>query len=108
MTIALLVGIWAGNLLLSDLSPMVAFLRTFDTHVAGAIADPEHTAVLLFTLILGGTIALVQKGGGAQGLANFMRRFAKDADSCLKTAAALATLVFFDDYSVSWRRRGDA
>ena len=99
VSIALLVGIWTGAMLLNDLSPMVALLRTFDTQVVGAIADPEHTAVLLFTLILGGTIGLVQKGGGALGLANLMKNFAKDAKSCLRTSALLSLLIFFDDYS---------
>eukprot|EP00617_Octactis_speculum_P024078 CAMPEP_0185745058 /NCGR_PEP_ID=MMETSP1174-20130828/3358_1 /TAXON_ID=35687 /ORGANISM="Dictyocha speculum, Strain CCMP1381" /LENGTH=537 /DNA_ID=CAMNT_0028418849 /DNA_START=249 /DNA_END=1862 /DNA_ORIENTATION=- len=99
VSIALLTGIWSGCLLLNDFKPLVAFLRTFDKYIIDAVADPEHAAVLLFTFILGGTIALVQKGGGALGLAKLLKRFATDASSCLRTAALLACLIFFDDYS---------
>ena len=64
-----------------------------------SISDREHATVLLFNLVLGGTIGLVQKGGGAQGLAKSLKRFAKDARSCLATSASLAALIFFDDYA---------
>ena len=99
VTPALLVGIWSGCLLLYDLNPLVALLKTLDTHIVNAVVDREHATVILFNLILGATIGLVQKGGGAQGLAASLKRFAKDARSCLATACALAGLIFFDDYA---------
>jgi|MDSY01.2.fsa_nt_gb Na+/H+ antiporter NhaC len=99
VAIALLVGIWSGCMLLYDMNPLVSFLRTFDTHLVDSISDREHATVLLFNLVLGGTIGLVQKGGGAQGLAKSLKRFAKDARSCLATSASLAALIFFDDYA---------
>lgn len=99
VTPALLVGIWSGCLLLYDLNPLVALLRTLDTHIVNAVVDREHATVILFNLILGATIGLVQKGGGAQGLAASLKRFAKDARSCLATACTLAGLIFFDDYA---------
>jgi Na+/H+ antiporter NhaC len=99
VAVALLVGIWSGCMLMYDMNPLVSFLRTFDTHLVESISDKEHATVLLFNLILGGTIGLVQKGGGAQGLAQSLKRFAKDARSCLATSASLAALIFFDDYA---------
>jgi len=69
VTVALFLGIFSGALLLNNFNPALAFLRCFDTHIVDAVCDREHTIVILFNLILGGTIGLVQKGGGALGLA---------------------------------------
>lgn len=72
---ALLVGIWAGALLVSGFNPLSAFLRTFDTYFVGAFTGEGNAQVLLFTFLLGGTIGLVQRSGGALGLANALKRF---------------------------------
>ncbi len=72
---ALLVGIWAGALLVSGFNPVSAFLRTFDTYFVGAFVGEGNAEVLLFTFLLGGTIGLVQRSGGALGLANALKRF---------------------------------
>lgn len=72
---ALLVGIWAGALLVSGFDPVSAFLRTFDTYFVGAFVGEGNAEVLLFTFLLGGTIGLVQRSGGALGLANALKRF---------------------------------
>lgn len=68
-------GIWAGALLVSGFNPLSAFLRTFDTYVVGAFVGEGNAQVLLFTFLLGGTIGLVQRSGGALGLANALKRF---------------------------------
>lgn len=72
---ALLVGIWAGALLVSGFNPLSAFLRTFDTYFVGAFVGEGNAEVLLFTFLLGGTIGLVQRSGGALGLANALKGF---------------------------------
>lgn len=73
--VALLVGIWAGALLVSGFDPLGAFLRTFDTYFVGAFVGEGNAEVLLFTFLLGGTIGIVQRSGGALGLANALKRF---------------------------------
>lgn len=72
---ALLFGIWAGALLSSGFNPLTALLRTFDTYFVGAFVGEGNAEVLLFTFLLGGTIGLVQRSGGAQGLANALKGF---------------------------------
>lgn len=73
--IALLLGIWSGAVLTCSFNPLTAFLRTFDTYFVGAFTGEGNAAVLLFTFLLGGTIGLVQRSGGALGLANALKRF---------------------------------
>jgi len=97
--LSMLFGIWTGALLLAGGNPATAVLRTFDVYVLQALADPEHAGVLLFTTILGGTIGLVQKSGGALGLANLVKGFFTTRRRGALSTVALGSLVFFDDYS---------
>lgn len=62
VAVALLCGIFSGCMLLNGGNPVQAFLNSFDTHLIGAVADKNHATVIIFNFILGGTIALVQKG----------------------------------------------
>ena len=45
MAVALLFGIWTGQMLMNDLNPAVAFLRAFDTTIVDAVVDREHATV---------------------------------------------------------------
>lgn len=74
-------------------------MRVFDLYVLQALASPDHAGVVVFTVLLGGTIGLVQKSGGAQGLANLVKGFFTSKRRGGLSALALAGLVFFDDYS---------
>lgn len=60
---------------MSGFNPLSAFLRTFDTYFVGAFVGEGNAEVLLFTFLLGGTIGLVQRSGGALGLANSLKGF---------------------------------
>ena len=71
--VSMLVGIWTGGLLLNGGNALLALLRTFDKYIILSIADVEHAGVILFTAVLGGTIGLVQKSGGALGLASLVK-----------------------------------
>ena len=66
---ALVAGVCAGATLLSDFNPLVGALRTFDTHLVGAMADSSHASVIVFTLFLGGMVTVAARGGGTAGLA---------------------------------------
>jgi len=96
--VALLLGIFAGACLIS-LNPLVSVLRVFDHYFCGSLAGEDHAAVLLFTFLLGGTIGIVQKSGGAQGLANLCKGFMSSRKQGQLVMLGLASCIFFDDYS---------
>jgi hypothetical protein len=70
--VALILGVWTGAMVLYRGKPTLAMLRVFDRYLVRALADPEHAGVLLFTLLLGGTIGIVQRAGGGLGLARLL------------------------------------
>ena len=54
---------------LYDLNPLVALLKTLDTHIVNAVVDREHATVILFNRILGATIGLVKCAARSPGRA---------------------------------------
>ena len=97
--VALLLGVWAGCIVLNGGKPLVSGLQVFDKYLVDALADREHAGVLLFTLVLGGTIGVVQRAGGGVGLAKLLTSYLTSAARCLASAYALCCMIFFDDYS---------
>ena len=98
---ALVLGVWLGAFLLSDLSFLASFARLLDTHVVGAIADRGHASILVFTLLLGGMLGLITQSGGAKGLASWVSVDATSRRRAQLTTWFLGLLVFFDDYANS-------
>lgn len=99
--LALIVGVWLGAFLLTDLSPVASFTRLLDTHVVGAIADRGHASILAFSLLLGGMLGLITQSGGAKGLASWVRGDTGSRRRGQLTTWFLGLLIFFDDYANS-------
>lgn len=68
--LSLLAGIWLGFTILAGWNPLQG---TFDTleGLAAVFASNYNTKIIIFTLVVGGLIALVQRSGGVEG---FVRR----------------------------------
>jgi len=67
--VSLFTGAFAGAILLADGNPFVAFLALFEKHLLPALADKWNISVLVFTLLMGGLVGLLNAGGGMQALA---------------------------------------
>uniref|UniRef100_A0AAV1UJW8 Na+/H+ antiporter NhaC-like C-terminal domain-containing protein n=1 Tax=Peronospora matthiolae TaxID=2874970 RepID=A0AAV1UJW8_9STRA len=99
VAVSLLAGIWCGAIIVSDGNPFTSFLRTFDQYWTNAFTVNDHAGVLLFTIILGGTIGVVQKGGGGHGLALIAKKFMTSSLRMQLSTWLLCLVIFFDDYS---------
>ncbi|MEM7280700.1 MAG: Na+/H+ antiporter NhaC family protein [Pseudomonadota bacterium] len=66
IVLSLLVGIWAGFVILQSGNPILGTLATLDGLVQ-VFDDPGNTRVILFTFLVGGMIALIQRSGGVAG-----------------------------------------
>jgi Na+/H+ antiporter NhaC len=67
--LSLLTGAFAGALLLASGNPLRAFLGLFEGHLLPALANPWNLSVLVFTLLMGGFVELLDRGGGMLALA---------------------------------------
>jgi len=51
---SLFAGVWLGCLFLAGYNPLAAILMSVDRYIAPAIADSDHAAIIVFSLLLGG------------------------------------------------------
>ena len=94
----LLAGGYCGAVILAGGDPWAAYLAVFRDHLASSLASTWNTGAILFTLVLGGFAAVLERGGGfrtllarltAGGRADPARRFQL-------AAGGLGLLCFFD------------
>lgn len=76
-----------------------ALQRIADTYIIEALSDPDHQSIVVFSMLIGGMVAVISKNGGMQGVVNYLSRFAKNARSGQMVTWFLGVLIFFDDYS---------
>ncbi len=102
VVLALFAGAWLGAWTVIGLSLEGLFfglLQTVDTYVVGALANPDHAAIIIFSLMIGGMVGVVSRGGGMQGIVDLVTAWARDARRGQLVTALLGVGVFFDDYA---------
>ena len=97
--LALFAGIWLGALFIHGYNPLSALLRTFDTYLPRAIADPDHAAIVVFTLALGGMVGVLAKSGATRALVDAISMRARTRRSGMLASWGAGLVVFFDDYA---------
>jgi len=68
-------GVWLGWTILNDWNPLVGFAVTID-ELAAVFAEPGDAKVIMFTLVIGAMIAVIEVSGGVKG---FTRQLEKRA-----------------------------
>lgn len=97
--IALLAGIWFGATTITNYDPVFGFMRVVDTYLINALAHPDHVAIVMFSMTLGGMVGVISRAGGAQGIVEKITRFANHRRGGLLATWALGVFIFFDDYA---------
>ncbi len=97
--VSLFLGLWLGGMFLYDFNPITALLRTLDTYVLGTLSNSGNANVLLYIMILGGTVGLIVRNGGTHGVIAHVVRWARTPRSGQLSTWVMGLLVFFDDYS---------
>ena len=99
---ALLLGLWLGAAALRSFSPggvFLGLLDSFEIYVVAALADRDHAAIILFSLMIGGMVGIITRNGGMAAIVLLMVSRAKTAVSGQLSVALMGLMVFFDDYS---------
>ena len=99
---ALFVGIWMGAWAINDFGLVglwTGLLDTFQVYVANALSNPDHTAIVLFSMMVGGMVGIISRNGGMQGIVNHIVKWADSARHACLATASLGCAIFFDDYA---------
>ncbi len=107
--IALAAGIWLGYLILASGNLLEGTLGAIDAQV-GVITNTGNARLVVFTLLMGALISLIQRSGGVEGFVQRILKFletvgTKQADQgnrrIVETIAALTGLILFIESNIS-------
>ncbi|MEX2495330.1 MAG: Na+/H+ antiporter NhaC family protein [Woeseia sp.] len=99
---ALLLGVWLGAAALNSFTPAGIFgglLDSFQVYVTRALADPDHAAIILFSLMIGGMVGIITRNGGMASIVRMLVSRAKTAVGAQVSVWLMGLMIFFDDYS---------
>jgi Na+/H+ antiporter NhaC len=72
-----------------------------ETFLVGAMADPDHIKIMVFTLTIGAMVGIIGATGGTAALVHLVSRRARKRRAGQLVAWAAGLVVFFDDYANS-------
>ena len=95
--LSLLTGLWIGTTILAGGNPVVG-LRLLVEVLVGVFQDAGNTRIILFSLLVGGLIALVQASGGVAGFIRWVQRrgWGKTPRSAELLAWTVGMLIFVE------------
>jgi Na+/H+ antiporter NhaC len=95
---SLFVGIVMGGLLYANFNPEKALLHIFEGGMISALSDSYNVGILLFLVILGALVAMVNKAGGSAAFGQFAAKRIKSPVGAQLATVLLGVLIFVDDY----------
>ncbi len=105
VVVSLFVGIWSGVFIAGGLrvDSFYYFAQSFFDVVAEyllqALADTGHLSVIVFSLLIGGMVAVISRNGGMAGVVQLFSRFARGPRSAQLITWLMGIAIFFDDYA---------
>ena len=94
---SLFIGILSGALIYSNFNIWGMVTNSFDVMV-GKLADSWNVGILIFLVVLGMMVSLVNKAGGSAAYGRWAETHIKSRVGALISTAVLGMLIFIDDY----------
>ncbi len=95
---SLFIGIVAGGLLYSNFSFVGTVVHVFQDGFVSSIADSYNTGILLFLVVLGALVAMMNKAGGSAAFGQWASKRIKTKVGAQLMTILLGVLIFIDDY----------
>ncbi|MCO6479288.1 MAG: Na+/H+ antiporter NhaC family protein [Phaeodactylibacter sp.] len=103
--ISLFIGVWAGAFIAGGMRIesfyyfALSFLEVVERYVINALNDRSHLAIIIFSLLIGGMVAVISRNGGMAGVVQAFSRYARSPKSAQFITWLLGVAIFFDDYA---------
>ena len=95
---SLFVGILVGGLFVSDFSFEGTITHIFNNGFAAVLSDSYNVGILIFLLVLGAMVSLMNRAGGSAAFGHFAKEKIKSRAGAQLATVALGVLIFIDDY----------
>ena len=95
---SLFVGILAGALMLNNFHLENTMNRVFSGGFVGSVTDTYNLGILVFLVLLGMMVALMNKAGGSAAFGRWAQTHIKSRVGAQAATIALGMFIFIDDY----------
>ena len=95
---SLFVGILIGGLFYAGFQPEGTLLHIFNDGFVTVLSDPWNVGILIFLVILGAMVCLMNKAGGSAAFGKFAGEKIKSKTGAQLATVLLGMLIFVDDY----------
>ena len=95
---SLFIGILSGALMYSGFNPVATFDTILNKGIIAAAADSWNAGILIFLVVLGIVVILMNRAGGSAAYGKWAANRIKTRPGALLSTFALGVLIFVDDY----------
>ena len=95
---SLFIGILIGGLLYSGFGFEGTLVHVFQDGFVGSVADSYNVGILIFLVLLGAIVAMMNKAGGSEAFGRWASEHIKTKTGAMLATTALGVLIFIDDY----------
>lgn len=95
---SLFIGIVVGALIYSNFNFEGAVLHTFNGGVIAVLTDAYNMGIIIFLVLLGAMVALMNKAGGSAAFGRWASEHIKSRVGAQLATILLGVLIFIDDY----------
>nr|WP_325213315.1 Na+/H+ antiporter NhaC family protein [uncultured Oscillibacter sp.] len=95
---SLFVGILVGGLLYSNFAFEGTILHVFNDGIVASVTDSYNMGILIFLIILGSMVCLMNKAGGSAAFGRWAKDHIKSRVGAQLASVLLGVLIFIDDY----------
>jgi len=99
---ALLLGLWFGATALQGFTfggAAQGLLNVFSVFIVNALANPDHAAIIAFSMMIGGMVGIITRNGGMASVVRLIVSRAKTAVGGQVSIWLMGLMIFFDDYA---------
>ena len=91
-------GLFYGNIFQSGFSLEKSILHIFEDGLVGVLSDPYNVGILIFLVVLGIMVCMMNKAGGSAAFGEWAGRHIKTRVGAQLVTVLLGILIFIDDY----------
>ncbi len=95
---SLFIGILTGGLLYANFDFEATFNMVFVDGILGSVSDSYNVGILIFLVLLGAMVAMMNKAGGSAAFGRWAAVNIKSPVGAQLASIALGCLIFIDDY----------
>ena len=95
---SLFIGILAGGIIYSGFNLETTMVHVFSDGFVSSVADSYNTGILIFLVLLGALVAMMNKAGGSAAFGKWASKHIKSRIGAQLATVALGVLIFIDDY----------